>query len=79
MTNIAELLQGMRLTDWLLLISVLMLFVIVILLMILLRRKGTEDLAKYLKFQRELLERGQARLEKTVREEIARNPGGIFN
>ena len=73
MQNFAGLFQEMRLTDWLLLISVLMLFIIVILLMILWRRKGTEDLSNYLEFQWELLEKGQARLEKTVREEIARN------
>ena len=73
MPNFNQLLLVMRLTDWSLLISVLMLLIIVILLLILLRRKGTEDLANSLEFQGELLEKGQERLEKAVREEIARN------
>ncbi len=59
--------------DWLLLTSVLLLFVILILLIILVRRRGVQGLADSLAMQGEMLERGQARLEKTVREEIARN------
>ncbi len=55
-----------------------MLLLVVILLVILLRRKGTEDLANYLEFQEDLLERGQARLEQAVREEIARNRGELL-
>ena len=73
MPKLFEFLQTMRPADWLLLTSVMLLFVILILLIILVRRRGAKGLADSLAMQGELLERGQARLEKTVREEIAQN------
>jgi DNA recombination protein RmuC len=73
MPKLFHFLQTMRPADWLLLTSVLLLFVILILLIILVRRRGVQGLADSLAMQGEMLERGQARLEKTVREEMARN------
>ncbi len=73
MPNLTQILQGLRLADWLLLITIIVLLVVVILLVILLRRKSLEDLATSLALQGEMLERGQERLEKVVREEIAQN------
>jgi DNA recombination protein RmuC len=73
MPKLFQFLQTMRPADWLLLTSVLLLFVILILLIILVRRRGVQGLADSLAMQGEMLERGQARLEKTVREEMARN------
>ena len=65
--------QGFILTDWLLLTIIFGLLVVIILLIFLTRRKSPDDLATSLAIQRELLEKGQERLEKAVREEIARN------
>ena len=73
MSQLANFLMGLHLADWLLLVTVLLLLVIVILLVILVGRKGPDDLATSLSLQGELLARGQERLEKVVREEIARN------
>ncbi len=73
MQNLLIFLQGLHLAEWLLLISVLFLLFIVILLVALLRRKSPEDLITSLNLQGQLLEKGQARLEQAVREEIARN------
>jgi DNA recombination protein RmuC len=73
MSQLTNFLMGLHLADWLLLVTVFLLLVIVILLVILVGRKGPDDLATSLSLQGELLARGQERLEKVVREEIAQN------
>jgi DNA recombination protein RmuC len=73
MRNLAEFLWEMPPADWLLLINVFLLLLSVFFLVMLLRRRDFKDVAKSLEFQVELLERGQARLEQAVQEEIARN------
>ena len=75
MQQLAEFFLRLRLADWLLWSTVLILFLVVILLVILVKRRSPEDLVDSLALQGELLERGQVRLEQTVREEIARNRG----
>lgn len=78
MRNLAEFLQEMPPAHWLLLIIVFLLLLSVFFLVMLLRRRDFKDVAKSLEFQVELLERGQARLEQAVREEIARNRGELL-
>ena len=78
MRNLAEFFQEMPPANWLLLINVFLLLLSVFFLVMLLRRRDFKDVAKSLEFQVELLERGQARLEQAVREEIARNRGELL-
>ncbi len=75
MFDLADFLRRVTFQEWLLIIAVLEVILIIMLGLVLFRRNGPEELAKLLTLQGELLEKGQERLEKMVREEIARNRG----
>ena len=72
MESIFLMIQKTKLNDWLLPANIVLLVIVLVLLIVLVRRKPVDQLLPFqLKF--EMIETGQERLERIVREEIATN------
>jgi DNA recombination protein RmuC len=73
MFEFMRIIQEISVAKWFLLTMASGLLLAIILLIIIVRRQGPKELSQSLALQAELLEKGQARLENSVRQEISRN------